>query len=74
MAIEYVKKATKTPESGADDTRRIVTEMLAEILSGGEGRVRDYARELDGWHGEIAVTRKQMVAVNWICARSRFRK
>ena len=62
MAIEYVKQATKTPESGADDTRRIVTEMLDEIASGGEGRVRDYARELDRWYGEIVVSQGQIEA------------
>ncbi len=56
MSLEYIKKATKTPATGEDDTRRIVQEMLAEIEAGGEDRARRYARELDGWNRDIVVS------------------
>lgn len=56
MSLEYIKKATKTPATGEDDTRRIVQEMLAEIEAGGEDRARRYAMELDGWNRDIVVS------------------
>ena len=31
MAITYLKKANKTPQTGTDETRKIVTDMLAKI-------------------------------------------
>jgi sulfopropanediol 3-dehydrogenase len=62
MAIEYLKKAPRTPATGEDDTRRIVSEMLAELEKGGEERARQYGVELDGYSGEIRVGRKTVEA------------
>ena len=31
MTISYLKKAKKTPQSGNDETRKIVADMLAKI-------------------------------------------
>ncbi|UCH73958.1 MAG: histidinol dehydrogenase [Rhodospirillales bacterium] len=62
MAVEYLKKAQKTPATGEEDTRRIVAEMLADIESGGEDRVRHYAAKLDGWTGDILVSRDEIAA------------
>ena len=62
MAVEYLKKATKTAATGEDDTRRIVAEMLADIEAGGEDRVRHYASNLDGWTGDIVVSRDEIAA------------
>lgn len=62
MAVEYLKKATKTAATGEDDTRRIVAEMLADIEAGGEDRVRHYASSLDGWTGDIVVSRDEIAA------------
>lgn len=56
MAITYLKKATKTPETETDNARAVVTEMLAAIEAGGERAVRDYALKLDKWAGEIVMT------------------
>ena len=53
--IEYLKKAAKTPETESGNARKVVEEMLAAIRRGGESAVRDYARKLDGWEGEILV-------------------
>ncbi len=49
MAIEFLKKATKNPQTGEEDTRSIVTEMLNAIESGGEDKVREYAENLDNY-------------------------
>ena len=62
MTVEYLKKATKTSATGEDDTRRIVSEMLADIEAGGEDRVRHYASSLDGWTGDIVVSRDEIAA------------
>ena len=62
MTIEYLKKAPKTPASGEDDTRERVSEMLHEIERGGEASARHYAETLDGWTGEVVVTREEIEA------------
>ncbi|MGR3915134.1 MAG: histidinol dehydrogenase, partial [Gammaproteobacteria bacterium] len=62
MPIEHLKKATKTASTGEDDTREIVQTMLREIEAGGEARVREYARELDNWDGDIVVARADIEA------------
>ena len=36
MTIKYLKKAEKTPQTGSDETRNIVADMLAKIEAGGE--------------------------------------
>ncbi|MHB8493416.1 MAG: histidinol dehydrogenase [Casimicrobiaceae bacterium] len=56
MAARYLKKATRTPETGEDETRDTVDRMLREIRAGGEDAVRAYAARLDQWTGEILVT------------------
>ncbi|MEQ9258235.1 MAG: histidinol dehydrogenase [Roseovarius sp.] len=56
MAVTYLKRAAPRPVSEAGDIRDIVRIMLANIENGGEAAVRDYARRLDGWEGEIALS------------------
>ncbi|OYY07543.1 MAG: histidinol dehydrogenase [Rhizobiales bacterium 35-68-8] len=60
MAIEYLKRATKTPETETGTAREVVSAMLAEIERRGEAAVRDYALKLDKWDGPILVTREEM--------------
>jgi len=55
MAVEFLKKASRTPATGEDDTRKLVAGMLADIEQGGEEQVRHYAEKLDGWKGDIVV-------------------
>jgi len=62
MPFEYLKRAAKTPSTGEDGTRVVVREMLAACEGGGEARVREYARVLDGWSGEIVVSRAEIEA------------
>lgn len=56
MAVTYLKRAAKTPQTESNETRAVVEEMLRVIASGGEAAVREYAAKLDGWRGEIVVT------------------
>ena len=55
MAVTYLKKAEKTPQTGTDETRRIVETMLAKIESERESAAITYGRELDGYEGDIVV-------------------
>jgi sulfopropanediol 3-dehydrogenase len=55
MAIEYLKRAAKTPETESGNAQRIAGEMLADIEARGEQAVREYAAKLDGWTGEVVV-------------------
>ncbi len=60
MSIEFLKRATKTPESETGSARLVVAEMLAQIAARGEEAVREYARKLDRWDGEIVVSREEI--------------
>lgn len=62
MAITYLKKASKTPETESAQAQKVVSEMLARIEAEGEDAVRDYALKLDKWGGPIVVTREEMDA------------
>ncbi len=56
MAIEYLKRAAKSPETETASARKVVDEMLARIGREGERAVRDYAASLDKWTGDIVMT------------------
>jgi sulfopropanediol 3-dehydrogenase len=56
MAMECLKRAAKSPESETASARKVVEEMLARIAADGEKAVRDYARDLDKWSGDIVLT------------------
>jgi sulfopropanediol 3-dehydrogenase len=60
MTTTYLKKASKTPETETATAQKVVTEMLAEIGSNGEAAVRAYAKKLDGWDGEIVLSRAEI--------------
>lgn len=60
MATTYLKKASKTPETETATAQKVVTEMLDEIGRNGEAAVRAYARKLDGWDGDIVMTRAEI--------------
>ena len=57
MAVTYLKRAEKTPQTGTDETRKIVETMLAKIEAVGEEAAITYGKELDGYNGEIVVSR-----------------
>ena len=62
MAITYLKKAEKTPQTGTEETRKIVSEMLARIEAGGEEAALAYGRDLDGYSGEAIVSEEMIAA------------
>lgn len=62
MTTTYLKKATKTAATGDMDTQATVRDMLDKIKAGGEAAATDYARSLDGWNGEIVVSRATIEA------------
>jgi sulfopropanediol 3-dehydrogenase len=55
MPIEYLKQAQRAVQALDASTTDTVRHMLGEIAAGGEEAVRRYARELDGWQGDIVV-------------------
>ncbi len=60
MSITYLKKASKTAETETATAQKVVTEMLTEIGTNGEDAVRAYAKKLDGWDGDIVLTRAEI--------------
>jgi sulfopropanediol 3-dehydrogenase len=60
MPITYLKKATKTAETETATAQAVVADMLAEIGARGEEAVRAYAAQLDGWTGEIVLSRDEI--------------
>ncbi|MFY0596484.1 MAG: histidinol dehydrogenase [Cognatishimia sp.] len=65
MARQYLKKAKGLPPQDKAQTGEIVSEMLREIQSGGEDRVAQYARDLDGWADDIVVSKDALQAAGY---------
>ena len=64
MAITYLKQVETRPAVEGKDIRGVVAQMLAKIEEGGEAAVQDYARDLDGWAGDIVVTAAERAAAS----------
>ena len=62
MAVNYLKKAEKSPTTDSADTARIVADILAEIEAEGEACTRRYAEKFDNWTGDIVVSRDTIEA------------
>jgi len=60
VSLTYLKKAAKTPATETATAQKVVDEMLAEIGARGEAAVREYARKLDGWEGEVVLSRAEI--------------
>jgi sulfopropanediol 3-dehydrogenase len=60
MATVYLKRASKTPETETATAQKVAHDMLTVIAERGEAAVREYAHKLDGWQGEIVLTRKEI--------------
>lgn len=56
MAVNYLKRASKTPETETATAQKVVTEMLHEIETRGEAAVREYAKQLDQWEADIILS------------------
>jgi sulfopropanediol 3-dehydrogenase len=55
MTITYLKKADPPQQAIDTATAATVSTMLAEVQAGGEEAVRRYARDLDGYSGDIVL-------------------
>ncbi|MCY4052132.1 MAG: histidinol dehydrogenase [Gammaproteobacteria bacterium] len=60
MTATYLKKASKTPQTGQDNINELVRNMLSEIEVGGEPKVLEYASKLDGWEGDVVVKQEEI--------------
>lgn len=60
MATEFMKKATKQPETETASAQHVVSGMLAEIGTRGEEAVKRYALELDRWSGPVILTAEEI--------------
>ena len=60
MGTHYLKKASKTPETETSNAQQVVVEMLTNIEKNGESAVREYAKSLDKWTGDIVLTQDQI--------------
>jgi len=57
MAIEYIKKATRSEEIQDPQINQRVEEMLKEIRKDGEEAVKRFSSQLDSWEGDIVVSK-----------------
>lgn len=62
MSICKLKTASMTAEETVGDVSDVVKLMLDRIAVGGEDAVRDYARRLDSWTGDIVVPEAQVAS------------
>lgn len=53
MAIDYLKKASRTSATDSADVRRTVQDMLDTIEAGGDAAALDYAARFDSYDGDI---------------------
>lgn len=60
MARIKLKAALKAAETTEAAARQVASDMLTAIEAGGELAVRDYARKLDHWDGEILVPKEEV--------------
>ena len=63
MAIQFLKKASKTPETETSTAQEVARAMLTRIEQEGEVAVREYAEKLDQWTGEIVMSDAAIAAV-----------
>ena len=62
MPREYLKKATKTAQSGASNVTETVQQILADIEAGGDQAALDYAKKLDNYTGNVILTEDEIEA------------
>eukprot|EP00117_Sycon_ciliatum_P012760 scpid49545/ scgid13705/ Histidinol dehydrogenase 2 len=62
MPVTYLKKAQKTPQSGTEETSRIVRAMLQKIEAGREQAAIQYGKDLDKYEGDIVLSKERIAA------------
>ena len=64
MALNYLKRAAKTPETDTAATRKAVADILATIEGGGEAAALDYAKKFDGYTGSGLISTDEIKAAH----------
>lgn len=64
MPITHLKTAEGEPPQAAADVTDTVRIMLARLRAGGAQVALEYARQLDGWQGPVAVSRAEIDAAS----------
>lgn len=62
MAVEYLKKASKTSATDESDVHEIVQTILDEIEQGGDKTALHYAAKFDKFDGNVVLTREEIDA------------
>ena len=60
MTVQYLKGAAQTAAPRADDAPGVVARMLEDIERRREPAVREYARRLDQWTGEMVLSPEEI--------------
>ena len=62
MARDYLKKATMTAQSGSDEVRETVKNILADIEAGGDEAALKYAKKFDNYDGPVMLGAEDIAA------------
>ncbi|WP_375255976.1 histidinol dehydrogenase [Yoonia sp.] len=62
MALDYLKKATLTAQSGASDVHELVKGILDDIEVGGDAKAMAYAAKFDKYEGNVMLTAAEIAA------------
>ncbi len=62
MSVTYLKKATKTSTSDAEDVSEIVQGILNDIEKGGEDKALEYAKKFDQYEGSVLLSKEEIHA------------
>lgn len=64
MPTEYLKRASKTSATGADDVHETVKSILDEIEAGGDAKAMEYAAKFDKYDGNVVLSRDEIDAAS----------
>ncbi|MEP3784659.1 histidinol dehydrogenase [Ascidiaceihabitans sp.] len=64
MARDYLKKATMTAQSGSDEVRETVMNILADIEAGGDAAALKYAAKFDNYDGPVVLSADEIAAAS----------
>lgn len=62
MALEYLKTATLTAQSGASDVHELVKGILDDIEAGGDAKAIEYAAKFDKYEGAVILNDADIAA------------
>ena len=60
MAVKYIKKAAKTPETDDHKTQAAVQDILNDIAKRKEVALRELNKKFDKYDGEVIVSKKKL--------------